>query len=182
MAAAERFKKEFPSKKIFVLDSLSAASAMDLIICKIRDLILENKYTFDEITVRAEEIRRQTKCRFLLQDLNNLVKNGRMNKMIGMILSTANIKLVCGDDGAGEIKKYGMSMGTKSGLAQLASLPAKDVSVESPVFISHVHNPEDAGFLENILKTKFGFKNISVRLMRGLSSFYAADKGIILAY
>jgi DegV family protein with EDD domain len=182
MAAGERLKTEHPNKKLFILDSLCASSGIDLILYKIRDLVEEGKNSFDEIAVKAEEIRNKMHTRFLLQDLGNLVKNGRMSKMVGKILTTAKIKLICGDDGEGEIKKYGMAIGTRRGLATLAELPSKEITAEDPIMITHVHDAEGAAFLENQLKTKFGFKNIKVRLMRGLSSLYSADKGIVIAY
>ena len=180
--AAEMLRTNFPEKKLFLVDSLSAAAGEDYLVIELLKLIEENKYTFDEITVKLSEIRAKHRVRFLLQDLSNLVKNGRMSKMAGKILTTARIKLICGEDGKGEIKKYAMSMGTKRGLCTLAELPAKEISKDMPICIAHVHNEEDATFLKNILKVKHGFKNISIRLMRGLSTLYSADKGIVIAY
>jgi len=182
VTAADMIRASNPEKKLFVLDTLSAAAGLDFILFKLRDLIVEGKYSFDELTVKLNEVREQTRVRFLLQDLGNLVKNGRMSKMMGKILTTAKIKLICGDDGQGEIKKYGMALGTKRGLQSLAELAKNAVSAEMPVFITHVHNKEDADFLYNILKNKHGFTNIRVTLMRGVSSLYSADKGIVIAY
>ena len=184
MTAAAMIKEEFPQKKLFVLDSLLAAAGLDHLVLKVQDLIECGEYDFEGITDILSEYRAKTHVRFLLQDIGNLVKNGRMSKMVGKILSTAKIKLVCGDDGQGEIKKYAMSLGTRRGLQAMAELPAKDMGTErsEPITITHVHNEEEASFLRSLLESKFGFKNIRVRLMRGLSSLYSADKGIVIAY
>jgi len=186
MTAAEEIKKEFPNKKIFVLDSLTAAAGMDLLVLKLRDLIESGEYNFDQITVKITEIRSATRTRFLLQDLGNLVRNGRLSKMTVRILNTVKIKLICGEDGKGEIKQYGMSIGTRRGLVAMAEMPGeeagKSLTPDDQIVINHTFNETDASFLKNLLESKFGFKNIKVLITRGITSLYAADKGIVLAY
>ena len=185
MTAAEAIKAEFPNKKLFVLDSLSAAAGLDHLLMKLKELIECGEYGFDEVTVKLTEHRARTKVRFLLYDLGNLAKNGRLNKMLERILSTAKIRLICGDDGAGEIKKHGMALGIRKGLQALSEFPARDMGQNSqnePITLTHVHNEQDASFIKGLLESKFGFKNIKMRLMRGISSLYAADKGIVIAY
>ena len=184
MAAAEMMKTEFPDKKLFVLDTLTAAVGLDFMLYKLRDLIEGGEYSYDEITVKIAEMRSQTRVRFLLQDLSNLVKNGRMSKVVGKILTTAKIKLVCGDDGQGEIKKFSMALGTRRGLMAMADLPGQDLGgdVDAPIMITHVHNEEDANLVKDLLESKFGFKNITLRIMRGISSLYSSDKGMAIAY
>jgi DegV family protein with EDD domain len=180
--AVDMIAKEFPTKKVYLQDSLSAATGLDFILNRLKDVI-ESGADFDAAVARLKEITGKTRVRFLLQDLNNLVKNGRMSKMMGRVLSTAHVKLICGDDGEGEITKYGLALGTRRGLAALAALPAKDkLAADSPIEVAHVQNEADAQFVKDTLAQKFGMKNVVVRPMRGLSSFYAADKGIVIAY
>jgi len=180
--AESEIKAQYPNKNVFVLDSLSAAVGNDFIVLKLRDLIENNNFTFEEVCEKLTDIAKKTRVRFLLHNLDNLVKNGRMNKMVGNILNAAKIKIICGDDGAGEIKKYGMSLGFKRGLASLAEFPKHDGrEVDDPIMIAHVFNDEDAQFLKSHIE-KHGFKNVMLWKTRGLSSLYASDKGIILAY
>jgi|GEM_PF-148067 len=184
MQAMEQIKKDFPQKNVFVCDTLSACMGLDYICLRLAEEI-ENEAikSFEEACARLTVISRQTRVRFLLQDLSNLAKNGRLSKMASKVLTTVKIKLVCGEDGNGEIKKYGMAMGTRRGLCAMADLPgAERPNKDAPIVVGHVHNEDDTNFLVNYLKTKFGFKNIRVSKMRGLSSLYSADKGIVIAY
>ena len=182
MTAANDIKEKYPNKKLFVMDTLSACMGLDFIITRCIELIETGEYTFDELTVKLEEVRRNTRVRFLLYDLGNLIKNGRLSKVAGAVLNTMKIKLVCGDDGAGEIKKYAMALGVRRGLGSLADLPHKDkLAPEKTIMIGHVYNEEDAGFIKSAL-VKHGYNNVSIRKMRGVSSIYAADKGIVIAY
>ena len=179
--AAEKFRSNYPNKKIFVLDSLTAATGIDYILFKLRDLIEVGVYEFEDIIAKIGEVQKATHVRFLIQDLSNLIKNGRLGKVTGALLSTVKIKLICGDDGAGEIKKYGMAMGTKHALKALAELAIKAVKAEDPIYINHVNNEDDVVFLKGVFDAA-GYKNVKSYAMRGLSSLYSADKGIIIAY
>ena len=182
VTAVEQFKQEFPNKKVFIVDTLNASSGIDHILFHLRDLIMAEKYSFDEIGVKILEQRNKTAVRFMLQDLTNLIKNGRLNKVVGKVLSAAHVKLICGDDGQGEIKKYGLALTVRQGHMKLADMPIEMVTTDKPIFISHVHNEVDAKLLEEILRNKHGFKDVQTRPMRGISSMYANDKGIILAF
>ena len=181
MVAAAEIRAKFPNKKLFIMDTLSACMGLDLIVRKCRDLI-ESGLSFDEVVAKLEEARKNTRVRFLLYDLGNLIKNGRLNKMMGKILNTAKIKLVCGDDGAGEIKKYAMALGIRRGMQTLAEFPKKDKApLDAPILIGHVFNPQDAELVKATM-SGFGYKNIQTQVMRGVSCLYAADKGIVIAY
>ena len=48
--------------------------------------------------------------------------------------------------------------------------------------ISQCNNPEDAEMLRKACQRRYQFAKISVLEMRGLASFYAGDRGLILAY
>jgi len=149
------------------------------------ELIESEKYTFEEITEKITKVRNTTRLRFLLQDLGNLVKTGRLSKIKGLIASFLNIKLICGENGAGEIEEYGKAIGVKKAMHLLSGMPEGKVKEEGndlPIVITHCHNEEGAGILKALLESRFGLKNIKTFIMRGLTSFYANDKGLILAY
>ena len=183
VTAASIIKKEFPNKNICVIDTLTACTGQDRVLFKLKEVIESGKHSFDDVAEKFTQICHSTRVRFLLQDLGNLIKNGRMNKVVGTMLSAAKIKVICGENEEGEIKKFGLSLGTKKGLANLAEFPkAAGREADNLITVAHVHNEEDALFIKKMLETKFGFRNVKVLLMRGLSSLYAADKGIVIAY
>lgn len=183
--AANQVMEEDPAKKIYVLDTLSVSAAAVLMIDKAAELIEGGEHTFDQITHELTKMRENTHLRFLLQDLSNLVKTGRMSKVKGAIASALSIKLICGDNGEGEIKQYAKSIGMKKALPMLAEYPGEKVLTHGkdiPVVITHCYNEEEAKSLKNMLEALHGLTNIKILPMRGLASFYANDKGIIMAY
>jgi DegV family protein with EDD domain len=181
VTASERIKTDFPNKKLFVFDTLNACTGLDFVCQRLAEVIEKGDKNFDEVTAELVEIGKRAHTRFLLQDLSNLIKNGRMPKMLGKVLTTANIKFICGNDGEGGIKKFGMGLGTRRGLNALAEMPKDEITPDMPIIINHVLNEEDALYVKELL-VGHGFTNIKLYGMRGLSSLYAADKGIVIAY
>jgi fatty acid-binding protein DegV len=89
-----------------------------------------------------------------------------------------------GSDGDGNIALYAKPRGTKQMLEKLISLiksSEKPTSGES-IVISHCNNPGLAEQLSNAVKKHFDFKEIVIVPTRGISSMYADDKGIIMAF
>lgn len=180
--AAEEVTGEIPAKKIFVFDSLTTSAGLARIVFKLIELI-KQELGFEQICEKLPGIRSHNRIRFLLNDLGNLVKSGRMSKVLGIVTSVIPIKLICGDNGEGEIKKYKQVLGHKKGIESLSEFPKNDKTGQDDlIVISHCFNEESASLLKTLLETKFGFSNIKTLLMRGIATFFANDKGIAIAY
>lgn len=183
--AAEMVKKEDPKKNIFVVDSLSTSCGMIIMINELIKLIESEKYTFSELSDKISKIRSDTRVRFLLQDFGNLIKTGRMSKVQAVIASVLKFKLICGENGEGEIKQYAKAIGIKKAVGVLSNFPEdkiREKGKDTPIVISHCHNEEDANLLKSLLESKYGATNINIVRARGLVSFYANDKGLLIGY
>jgi len=185
MMAAETVRTEQPDKQIFVLDSLTTSAGLARLLHKLVDLIKSEKFSFAEITQQITDFRGRNRIRFFLNDLSNFVKSGRMSKVAGIISSIIPIKLLCGDNGEGEVKKYKQVIGFKKAVEALSEFPGESLKtegVDNPIFISHCNSEENASLLKKLLECKFGFKNIKTFLMRGTATTLANEKGLTLAY
>ena len=69
---------------------------------------------------------------------------------------------------------------TARAIAQLMS-DTKDCT-GSHVIITHCQNPEGAERLRNAILDRLPVKAVEILPCRGLTSFYAMDKGLILSY
>ncbi|MDR2867710.1 MAG: DegV family protein [Acholeplasmatales bacterium] len=188
LSAASQLKVEFPQKNVFVLDSLNASAGMTKILFKIKE-ILENPkyvgYSFTELTSKFINIRNMTRINFILQDFTNLLRTGRMGKITGLIANILSIKLVMSDNMQGEIKVLSKHLGTKKALIALAGLPQNKIKECGPgelLVINHCDNLDLAKKLKEMLIEKFKLTNIKIFPTRGLASFYAGYKGLLLAY
>ena len=83
-AAKDMVLEEQPDKKIAVIDSRSTGPEMVLLVKKICELI-ESGADFETVVEKAELYSRHTHVVFALSSFNNLVKNGRMSKIVGFV-------------------------------------------------------------------------------------------------
>ena len=76
---------------VYVFDSKSASAAEVLIALKIRKMIEEGNHK-SKIIASIESYINEVKTYFVLENLDNLVKNGRLNKITGKLISVLGIK------------------------------------------------------------------------------------------
>jgi DegV family protein with EDD domain len=166
-----------------VFDSKSASAGETLIALKLREL-LSNGLSKEQIISAVNHFIDNMKTYFVLERHDNLLKNGRLNRITERLITVLNIKLVMGADGNGSIALYAKPRGTKQMLEKLVSLirsSEKPTSGES-IVISHCNNPSLAEQLAGAVKKHFDFKEIVIVPTRGISSMYADDKGIVMAF
>ena len=80
--AAEDLREKYPDRKIYVVDSLAAASGYGLLMDKLADLRDEGK-TIDEVRDFAEAHKREMHHWFFSTDLTFYIKGGRVSKVSG---------------------------------------------------------------------------------------------------
>ena len=106
-----------------------------------------------------------------------------MNRVVGMMATMLNIHPLCGEDGDGNIKVYQKVRGMTQALNRLVEMVGeRGETLGRHLVISQCNNPEDAEMLSKACQRRYQFAKISVLEMRGLASFYAGDRGLILAY
>lgn len=165
-----------------VFDSKSAACGEVLLALKIRQLI-ERGLPFDAIVKKIEEFIEEMKTFVLLEDVSNLVKNGRMSRIKGTLVNVLGIKPVLyAKDG--EIDIFGKLRGSANIAGKLLDCIAqcKRIIKGDDLVISHCNNLALANELRDKASEKFGFGRIIVLETKGLSTLYACDKGIILSF
>lgn len=166
-----------------IFDSKSASAGETLIAIKLYELIATD-IPKEQINKTLHRFIDDMKTYFVLENYDNLLKNGRLNKVTGSLIQILNIKLIMGADGNGEIALFEKCRGTKRMLQQLLSLierSGKETQNENLV-ISHCNNPSLAEELRTLITERFNFKRIYVVPTGGLSSLYTDDKGIVLAF
>ena len=166
-----------------VFDSKSASAGEVLVAIKIRELI-EKGFSKEHIIETINRFIETMKTYFILERYDNLQKNGRLSKIKGTLIGALNMRLVMGSDGNGNIKLYDKFCGRKRTLEKLLSVienSGKNTDGEHLV-ISHCNNPELATLLAEEIARRYRFKEIVIIPTGGLSSLYADDKGIIMAF
>lgn len=166
-----------------IFDSKSATAGEVLIAIKVKELIDRNEHARN-IIEKITGFISGMKTYFVLENYDNLLKNGRMTKVTAKLAQIMNIKLIMGSDGDGNIALYNKARGKKKMLKELLSLISKSGkgSKDDTMVITHVNNPSLASELCDMVKEQFRFKEILIVPTRGLSSFYADNQGIVIAF
>jgi DegV family protein with EDD domain len=182
MLAKDMFLEEVGKKFIHVFDSLSASSAETIIAMKIHELAKLNISDF-EIVERVSKYIKEMKTYFILESLEHLAKAGRLNPIVAKVASMLSIRPIMGAE-EGSIKLVEKARGYKKAARRLVEIIGEEgKNLEEKVLgISHCNCLEKAlEFKEEVLK-KYNFKDIVIVEMKGLSSTYADDGGIIIAF
>lgn len=181
MAGKMLAQEESPETQIHVFDSKSACAGEVLVALKIGEMIKEG-LQHTNIVVAVEEFISQMKTYFVLDSIDNLLKNGRIGKITGRIISALNIKPLMGADKDGHIALYSHARGEKQIIEKLADTIEKSGKEVKRIVIAHCNNLALAEKLKETINKRYNFKDILIVPTRGISTIYANDKGIVMSF
>ena len=179
--AKKLFLEERPEANIHVIDSLSAGGEVDLIITKLNELIKEG-LSFNEIVEAITHYQEKTKLLFVLAKVDNLVKNGRLNKLIGAVVGLLNIRMVGEASETGTLELLQKARGAKKALTAAVDEVLKAGYKGGRIIIAHRNNEKFCQQFTEVIKEKFPAADISFLPTSGLCSFYAEEGGLLLGY
>ena len=182
MQAKAIIEEEFKDKFIHVFDSMSAVVGETLVHLKIHEYLKKNlKNT--EVVDKVNKYIKEMKTFFLLENTDNLVKSGRLSPIIAKAANILNIKPIMGDDN-GNIRLVDKVRGYERAFRRLADIIGEEGSrlEEKVLGIAHCNCLERAMKFKEMVMKKYPFKDIIVVEMGGLSSTYANDGGLVIAF
>ena len=89
--ALELIEEEYPDRKIHVIDSLNASAGAGMMVYMARDL-QKNGMSAQEIANRIESIKSRFQAVFVVDDLQYLVRGGRLSPLSGAVGTILDIK------------------------------------------------------------------------------------------
>lgn len=179
--AKKLFLEERPETNIHVIDSLSAGGEVDLIITKLNELIKEG-LSFDQVVEAITRYQEKTKLLFVLAKVDNLVKNGRLSKLIGAVVGLLNIRMVGEASETGTLELLQKARGAKKALTAAVDEVLKAGYKGGRIIIAHRNNEKFCQQFTEVIKEKFPAADISFLPTSGLCSFYAEEGGLLLGY
>lgn len=169
-------------ENVHVVDSKATSGTEILIVDKLVKLINEGKQ-FNEIVEEIEKFKNKKSLHFILQKFDNLVANGRMSKIAGLIASKLIIRPICIAE-EGEIKVVKKVFGIKNAFAKMIEMIKEKCTrpEEETLIISHCKANEEAEQVKSDIQKVCNFKEIRIVPMKGLCSYYALEKGVIVCH
>lgn len=113
--AKKLYLEEHPDVNIHIIDTLSAGGENDLIIKKLNFLIGQG-LSYEEVVTEITAYQTKTKLLFVLAKVDNLVKNGRLSKLVGAVVGLLNIRMVGEASQDGKLELLQKARGAKKSL------------------------------------------------------------------
>lgn len=176
------YKEEGGTGNVYVFNSRSASCGQVQIALLARELC-EKGHAFHDVVEQVEAYISRMQTMFVLENLDNLRKNGRLTKMQALVTGALRVKLFMGATREGEIEKLGQGLSIRQTLARMISTVAADADhVGRRLVIAYCNCRERAEFLREQFAERCRFSEIILVPTGGISTVYAYDGGTIIAY
>ena len=161
--AAEELRGEFPDRKLIVIDSLCAAIGLGLLVHTAAKLRSQGK-TIEEVAAWIEEHKLNICHWVTVEDLMHLKRGGRVSAATAVVGTMLNIKPIIRVDDNGRLESLAKCRGRKAALNYLLDRMAEsfDPEIDDTVFIGHGDCMEDAKYLEQKVRERFGVQNVHI--------------------
>lgn len=181
--ARDMVLEEHPEKKICVIDSRSTAGAMVLLTRKAQSLLEVEDPDFDKVCEELRMYQASLRTVFTLECFDNLIKNGRMRPLVGNLLHTLGIHVIADATPQGTIHVSGKARGEAKTYQAIVDLMRQSKDCDgAEVVLSHCENLPGALKLKELILRELPVKDVTLVSCRGLTTFYAMEKGLIVGF
>lgn len=180
-AAMQEYLENHPDRNGYVVDTLSAGPEVALIVHKLRELI-EKGLEFEEIKNEIIEYNKKTKLIFALESLRNLANNGRVNGAVAKLSGILGIRVIGEASEAGVLDILTKARGYKKEIEDIVKNTLMRGYRGGLMRIHHCNNLAAAEELKERFLNLFADAQIEIGETRGLCSFYAEERGLLLGF
>ena len=159
--AAGELEAEFPGKHVRVLDSFNGSHGLGILL---RELTAARESGKDLETVLelGEQLRCRISSRFIVGDLMFLKRGGRISGSAAVFGTMLQIMPMLHATADGRIESYSKVRGRKTALRTLADEIGSEAASGTAVWIGHCNAAEDAAFVRDILRRKYGIREVGI--------------------
>ena len=174
--------EDHPGANVHIFNSCSASAGEVLVALKIQELA-QSGMDFTTVVDQVSRYINEMQTYFVLETLDNLRKAGRLTRVQSIVTGALHIKLLMGATPEGEICKKGQAMSVKQALNKMVEIMADDLKhVGKRLSIVHCNCLERAFYVKELAMKQCRFDEILVSDTGGISTMYANDGGIVVAY
>ena len=160
-------EEKYPDRKIYVVDSLCAASGHGLMMDKLADLREEGK-TIDEVRSWAEENKTRLHHLVATTDLTFLIKGGRLSKTAGFVGTVLSICPILTINKEGKLLAKEKVRTKKKALKRLTELMEEyatdGLEYSDKCYVSHSACLDDAKIVAAAIEERFPHLNGKVKI------------------
>lgn len=157
-AAALKLRKQFPERKLIVIDSLCSSSGYGMLVDGAADL-KDTGASIEEVAAWTEMARHRIHHEFYSVDLTYFRRSGRMSGAAATVASILNICPILRLDSKGKIIAYDKVRGKRNALNyilnQMQAHATDGENYSGKVFICHSNTLEDAKATKKAIEARF---------------------------
>ncbi len=181
--AAEELREKYPERKIYTVDTLCASLGQGLLVWLAAKERAAGK-TIDEVRDWAVGHKLSICHQFTVDDLHFLKRGGRISSTTAFVGSMLQIKPVLHVDNDGKLMTVAKARGRRAALKALVDRmeqTAIDLR-DQTVFISHGDCLEDAQLVAQLVKDRFGVKDVYMNYVGPVVGAHAGPGVLALFY
>ena len=179
-AARDMLLEEDPDREIFVLNSVSGSGGMQALVCCALDQI-ERGASFEAVCQAMKDCRSRSEIFFLLQNVDNIMSNGRLNPVIGKAIKALKLKLLATVSPEGTLEVIGKVCSFEKAMDRSIQECLDRGCTPRKVIISHCMNPDGASLMQEKLLARFPGLKVTIMETGLLCGYYAEKGGLIVA-
>ena len=179
--AAREYMEKNPGAKVFIFDSLSTGPELELLLEHYAALVKQN-LDFDAICDGIRQYSRHTHLVFSLSSVDNLVKNGRVNPLVGKAVGILGLRIVGRASDEGTLKPMHKCRGEKKSLSQMLDSMQELGYRGGKVRLSHSYNEATAKALAELILAQYPQADITITCKRGLCCYSAEEGGLLAGF
>jgi len=179
------YNEQDKQKNIHIFNSRSASAAQVAICLKIHELASQGK-RFAGVIAETERFIESLTTLFVLEDLENLRKNGRLSQLQSIITGVLKIKLVMCAERDGTIGMRGKALSTNRAISKMVDIIKDKCSdlqlLKRPLVITHCNCMARAEQVKNMILSVCPFERALICASGGISTIYANSGGIVVSF
>ena len=143
-----------PDAKIYVVDSLTATCGYGLLLDKLYEY-KNNGHNIDETYKYAEELKHNINVIFIVKNLDQLIKGGRVSKVSGGIGKILNIIPILHVDSNGKLESINKTRGFNNAITEIINTMKKNIHSNDKIMLAHSNSLNDINTLYEKIKEEF---------------------------
>lgn len=179
-AARDMILEEEPERKIYVMNSVSGSGGMQALVNRALELIAENT-SFETVCEELEDCRSRSRIFFLLQNVDNVISNGRLNPIIGRAVKALKLSLLATVSQEGTMEVISKVRGFAKAMDKSMEECVQRGCTPKKAIITHCLNESGAQVMKEKLLAQFPWVHVEIMPAGLLCGYYAEKGGLIVA-
>ena len=177
-------EEKHPDAKIRIVDSQTGSCGIGLLLKKVYDFKNDN-HSIEETFEYAEKIKYNVNVIFIVENLDQLIKGGRLSKVAGGIGKVLNIVPILHVTNDGKLETIKKSRGLNNAIEDLINIMNKNINENDEIFISNSNCYDNAVRLCYSIKERFPnaiLTDDNISNIGALIGCHTGEKCLVVAY